>query len=477
MQTLSAHFKIEERIVLIRWMKIVLFYMAVPLVISFSVVDYFFHPELLTRFLLARLLVLPVTFVSYNLYRFKFVRETFYELPAHVFTVFISLLNTYMAYQTGGEMSPYYAGLNLVGIGAAFLPWTIRQMLVCCSLLYLPYFAMVFLFHPIIEISYFIPNSAFIMSTIFLAVIINRSFTSLRMAQLDSRLKIEEQVRAQEETIRRKTNEGIYLEKLTSQFSPQIVEAIKSNAITVDRPIRREITGIFIDVQSSTNRSLKIDQTDYVNVLQDFFTECVEIFLKHDVTVGTYLGDGLFGFVNAPKNIDNHAVVAIEACNEILKMHCKKKCLYKEKWRSEFNVRLGVNTGIASLGFYPSVKRGTYSAVGEGVNLAARLCGIAKPNSICVPKSFVRNLAGKISNINISFQGTTTTLKGFEDEEFDLFSITPIDILNISAEGSCPVCSAGLEHYASHGDSLFVKCESCGYVDVAADNSQLKIAA
>lgn len=61
--------------------KVILAYLAAPLVIGFSAVDRFFKPDLVSDFLVARLIVIPLSLICWNLYKVKYVRERYYDLP------------------------------------------------------------------------------------------------------------------------------------------------------------------------------------------------------------------------------------------------------------------------------------------------------------------------------------------------------------------------------------------------------------
>ncbi len=185
------------------------------------------------------------------------------------------------------------------------------------------------------------------------------------------------------------------------------------------------------------------------------------------MTIGTYLGDGLLAFVNAPQSNPRHAQVALEACMNVLKLHARKAGYYREKWRTEFNIRIGINTGYAQVGFYPSVKRGTYTVVGEPVNLASRLCARAQVNRVCVTKEFLKTVGTDLQGTRVSHQETCTTLKGFEGESFELYSISPPpEALQAPKEGSCPACGHPEQLGADLGETILVKCTQCGHTDV-----------
>lgn len=285
--------------------------------------------------------------------------------------------------------------------------------------------------------------------------------------------QLEELTIHQSEVIDQKTREGIYLERLTSQFSPQVIDSIKSGEINIDTKERRQVTCIFIDVQNSTNRASRLDHQNYSTLLTDFFGECVNILLKHNVTVGTYQGDGIMAITNAPSDDPRSKENALAACLELLVYHDKIKKHYFAKWRTEFNVRIGLETGWATVGFFPSRKYGAYTALGDSTNLAARLCARAPLNSIAVTKSFLSQIEMPDSTVEIKDIGHMSDLKGFEGEVFDVVGLTPV-ILRRAQEHECPHCEKPLVVSGIQVGGQFLKCVACNYRELMTTQENFK---
>lgn len=467
----------EERQIVISRTRIAGKYMAAPLVLSFTAIDYFFAPDLIIEFFRVRLAVIACVVSLVALYRLNIIKNKWYAVPSYFIALFLSFYNTYLAYRTGIEESAYYAGLNLIAIGGIyFLPLNFLQLTVLFFSIYGPYFLTVVLLDNQINTQLFVPNSAFMLSTAAMGYLVNYFFRLLRRSEITARLKLEDEINGKEEIIKKKTQEGIYLEKLASQFSPQVIEAIKTSKVPIDKKVRSEITCIFIDVQGSTGRSAKLDYSTYLKLLTEFFSECVEILLKHDVTVGTYLGDGLMAFTNAPYKTDDHLSRAMNACLDILRMHDRKKQYFSEVWRSEFNIRIGLNSGFAYVGFFPNENRGTYSAVGEAVNLTSRLCALSNQNSICVTKEVLQKLGKNLDDINVFPLGEEHSIKGFEGETFKLYSAAPVKVVTEKNGYLCPLCSAPVVEQADLGGTLLMKCSSCSFTDLIDKNLEKKTA-
>jgi hypothetical protein len=102
--------------------------------------------------------------------------------------------------------------------------------------------------------------------------------------------------------------------------------------------------------------------------MADFLTETSFILTEHDVKIGAYLGDGLMAFCDAK---DSQKRV-IDAAYQILEMREKKDMFYKKNWRSSFNICIGVQTGFASLGYFPCKEFGHFTAMAALLILSPR---------------------------------------------------------------------------------------------------------
>ena len=462
---ITRRLEAEERRITVGRVRFATAFMAVPLVLSFSFVDWFFAREQWLDFLFARLLVVPVAATAYASYYLEVIREKYWVLPAHLVSLFLGVFNAYLTYHSGMEVSLYYGGLNLVAIGGMFfLLISIRQLMILSACIYGPYFVSLAFSPGSLDFRYVIPNAALMVSTILLGFAAQYFNRKLRRSETEARHMLELDNRDKEVIIDRKAKEGVELEKLASQFSPQVIRAIKNREFDVTQRIRREVTCIFIDVENSTSRALLLDHSDYVSMLSEFFADTVQILLKHNVTVGTYLGDGLLAFTNAPQNSERHEAAAIEACLEVLESHRKKSRYYLEKWRGQFNIRIGMNTGYAHIGFFPDWKHGTYTALGGTVNLASRLCAQADKNSICVTRRQFKRISEFLPDVFAEVKSEESQLRGFEGEVFELYSVKPAKVLGETVE-TCPFCNSVLNPSKDFGSVLMMKCSSCEFSD------------
>jgi hypothetical protein len=196
-------FQVEERELFVSRFTFALKYLAVPLVLSFSAVDYYFRPDLLVQFLWARLLIIPTTMLVFALYRLKWVRNRNFYLPAHIFGLFTGTYHAYLCYLSGLEKSPYYAGMNLVAIGSlSWLPYNTKSLLICFAAIYLPYASTILLTGNRLDPSFLVPHFAFIVSTGGIGLITNVLTRRLRLNEFTSRKDLEHEILTKEDIMK-----------------------------------------------------------------------------------------------------------------------------------------------------------------------------------------------------------------------------------------------------------------------------------
>jgi adenylate cyclase len=140
----------------------------------------------------------------------------------------------------------------------------------------------------------------------------------------------------------------------------------------------QEITVLFSDIRSFTTYSESHTPEETVNILHEYLTEMVSIILENQGILDKFVGDEVMALFGTPIPLPNHA---LNACKVALQM---RVCLneMQERWKSEgrqpFDIGIGVNTGFAVVGNLGSEQIFDYTAIGDTINLGARLEGINK---------------------------------------------------------------------------------------------------
>lgn len=148
----------------------------------------------------------------------------------------------------------------------------------------------------------------------------------------------------------------------------------------------RELTILFSDIRGFTSLSEGLDPQALTKLLNDFLTPMTDILLAEDATVDKYIGDAIMAFWNAPLDVAEHRR---RACVAALAMLQRLEALNAEngaesgaesgaKGGRRIEIGIGLNTGDCCVGNLGSRTRFNYSAIGDAVNIAARLEGLCK---------------------------------------------------------------------------------------------------
>ena len=171
--------------------------------------------------------------------------------------------------------------------------------------------------------------------------------------------------------------------QIKTAFSKYVSPAVMNEIIKNPEKLklggtRKEITVFFSDIRGFTAISEKIKPEKLVHILNEYFTAMTNIITKHKGVVDKYIGDAIMAFWGAPLKQPKHAEMA---CNTSLDMIKKLKELQK-KWQKEkfpeIKIGIGINTGHAVIGNMGSYERFDYTAIGDAINLGARLEGLTK---------------------------------------------------------------------------------------------------
>ncbi len=148
------------------------------------------------------------------------------------------------------------------------------------------------------------------------------------------------------------------------------------------------VSVLFSDVRGFTTLSEKERPEKVVGLLNHYFTEMTEIIFSRTGALDKFIGDGLMALFGAPEKTDNDATNAILAAIDMQrKMVDFANELSELHGIPPISIGIGINTGEVTVGYIGSEKRTDYTAIGDHVNLAARLEGQAKPGQILVTRS------------------------------------------------------------------------------------------
>lgn len=145
---------------------------------------------------------------------------------------------------------------------------------------------------------------------------------------------------------------------------------------------RRIVTILFCDVKGSTAMAGKLDPEEWASIMNRAYEHLIGPVSRHGGTVAQLLGDAILAYFGAPLAHEDDPQRAVQAGLEIIAgIRSFREQLQRERGL-DFNVRVGINTGLVMAGQIGSGQRLNYTAVGDTVNLAARMEQTAQPGTV-----------------------------------------------------------------------------------------------
>ncbi len=135
---------------------------------------------------------------------------------------------------------------------------------------------------------------------------------------------------------------------------------------------RRIVTMLFCDVKDSTASAEQLDPEEWAEIMNGAFERLIAPVHRYEGTLARLMGDALLAFFGAPTAHEDDPQRAILAGLDILEAIGPYRQKVKARWGLDFEVRVGINTGLVVVGDVGSDLRVEYTALGDAVNLAAR---------------------------------------------------------------------------------------------------------
>ena len=169
-----------------------------------------------------------------------------------------------------------------------------------------------------------------------------------------------------------------HIRRVFKQYlAPQMVDRlVSSQRLPVLGAELRELTVLFCDLRGFTALSERLAPDALTRVANEFLSAASEAIHEYGGTVDKYIGDAIMAFWNAPLDQPDHAVLACRAGLRILeKVGALEESWIRDAGTPHLAIGVGINTGECSVGNFGSSRRFDYSAIGDTVNIAARLEG------------------------------------------------------------------------------------------------------
>ena len=182
-----------------------------------------------------------------------------------------------------------------------------------------------------------------------------------------------------------------YLDQyLPQELITKLQAARSGNALAGER---RVITMLFCDVKGSTAAAETMDPEEWTEIINGAFERMIAPIYKYEGLVPRLMGDAILAFFGAPIAHEDDPQRAILAGLEIqagIKTYAEQ---IRTKHKLEFGLRVGINTGLVVVGEIGSDLRMEYTAIGDAINLAARMEQTARPGTVQVTEETYKLVA------------------------------------------------------------------------------------
>jgi class 3 adenylate cyclase len=198
--------------------------------------------------------------------------------------------------------------------------------------------------------------------------------------------------------------------RLKRFLAPQVAELVeKAGDESVLAGQRAEVVAVFCDLRGFTAFSAHAEPEDIMQVLREYYEALGAIITRYEATLTSFSADGLMILVNAPVPCAEPALHAVEMA---IDMQDAIQGLISG-WRlrgHQIGFGIGLAMGWATVGRIGYEARVDYTAIGNVVNLASRLCSSADDQQILIDHSVARYLDGKVPIVALG----TRHLKGLD---------------------------------------------------------------
>ena len=232
--------------------------------------------------------------------------------------------------------------------------------------------------------------------------------------------------------------------KLSKYFSPEVYNSLFTGELDVKVQTQRKLLTIFFsDLEGFTELTERLEPEVLTELLTHYLTEMSKIALRWGGTIDKYIGDAIMIFFGDPasKGEKADAINCVRMAMEMVDQLAEVRAIWKDKGLAlPLNARMGIHTGICTVGNFGSENRLDYTVIGNGVNLASRLESNAKPNSILISEDTYLHVRSEINcskNNTIKVKGVsypvqTYKVEGLMMEPADQFGLTEHQIPGLS---------------------------------------------
>lgn len=175
-------------------------------------------------------------------------------------------------------------------------------------------------------------------------------------------------------------------------LSPVVVEQVMARKVDLKRGGHEaNVTIMFADIRGFTSLTERSHASDVVNLLNEYFDQMVEVVFRHGGVLDKFIGDALMAVWGTPLSSDDDAARALAAARDMQETVASYSDVRKDRGQEPVAIGIGLASGRCVSGTIGAHRRMEYTVIGDAVNLASRLAGVALAGQVlCDDETFRR---------------------------------------------------------------------------------------
>ena len=259
--------------------------------------------------------------------------------------------------------------------------------------------------------------------------------------------------------------------KSFSSFVPLDVvrQLIKSGIPLTPGVEPRFLTVFFSDLENFSSHAETLAPADLLLQISTYLEEVSSAVSEEGGTIDKFIGDGVMAFWNAPVERPDHVLRACAAALRAARRMERVNDVWETQGRPRIHLRIGLNCATVLVGNVGSSTRLSYTALGDGVNVAARLEGINKlfGTTICISDSIYDEakadlLARPLKRVQVKGRKTSFMI-------YELLALRTSDDPELGVRDRDEQLSAMTWHASQKFETGELPAAECAYRDILKD--------
>jgi adenylate cyclase len=192
--------------------------------------------------------------------------------------------------------------------------------------------------------------------------------------------------------------------KTRAQFqrllSPNLVDQVVQGKLQLEKGgALSEVTLLFSDIRGFTSMSESRAPEEIVRMLNEYFELMVDVIFKYEGTLDKFVGDEVIALFGAPVPMKNAELKAVQCALDMMRVLQEWNRTRAAEGQNEVNIGIGINTGLVVTGAIGSSRALQYTAIGDAVNTASRLCSAAQVGQVLLSDPTFRKVQSDVAAV------------------------------------------------------------------------------